>query len=87
MKMPVVLLSAWLAQTAGQAVNVTTLTLIAAFTEQAKATSSVLFFCWSPAGKTYRAFLFFVLLGKAAVTDVPADAGFYSTKLLCSGRQ
>jgi hypothetical protein len=60
MKMPVVLvlLLAWLAQTAGQALNVTTLSLIVAFTEQARATSSVLFFCWSPAGKIYRTFLF-----------------------------
>jgi hypothetical protein len=57
MKVPLVLLSAWLAQSVGQAPNVTTLTLIAAFTEQAKATTSVLFFCWSPAGKMYRTFL------------------------------
>ena len=58
MKTPVALLSAWLAQSAGQALNVTTLTLIATFTQQAKATSSVLFLCWSPAGKIYRTFLF-----------------------------
>jgi len=57
MKMPVLLLLAWLAQKSGQALNLTTLSLIAAFTEQARATSSVLFFCWSPAGKTYRTFL------------------------------
>jgi len=58
MTLPVVLLSAWLAQKAGHALVTSTLTLIAAFTEQSKATSSVLFCCWSPAGKTYRTFLF-----------------------------
>jgi hypothetical protein len=74
MKIPVLLLSACLAQTSGQSLNITTLSLITAFTEQAKATSSVLFFCWSPAGKTYRTFLFWWSWAMAAVRGFIAQS-------------